>query len=125
MSELQSRIECLHMIGDQLCQSMIDYLLKMGIENRRLPRIGLDALRYSELRDPYSGELSLHGEWRNASGVLCGSLDYRTDGTLYLEHDVLQAHPTDKRWIIEAITAWGSIDSLRTEPRLIPALEDE
>ncbi len=123
--ELQSRIEAFRMIGDPLCQSLCDCLRNMGMERRWLPRIALDELSYSAQHDPYSGETTLHGEWRDVGGPLRGSLDYRADGTLYLEYDVLQPHPTDKRWIIEAITAWGSVDNLKVEPRLMAAVEEE
>jgi len=109
-------------IVQPLCTQLLDYLSELGLDRRGLPPIAVDGLSYREQRDPYSGEVSLLGEWRTASGRLCGNLSYRADGSLYVEHDVLQPHPTDKRWIIEAITAWGTPDNLKLEPRLMLAL---
>ena len=122
--ELQDRLDEFEKIGDGLCQSMIDYLSEIGMDCQELPRISTNGLVYSEQRDPYSGEVSLYGEWRNTHKILCGNINYRADGSLYLEHDVLQPHPTDKRWIIEAITAWGTAGELKLEPRLMTAIEE-
>ncbi|MEW5756135.1 MAG: hypothetical protein AB1810_07500 [Pseudomonadota bacterium] len=124
LADLHARIKSFGGIGDRLCQSLTDYLLQLGMARDRVPRITVSDLAYSTQRDPYSGEISLHGEWRDAGGMLCGSLDYRGDGTFYLEHDVLQPHPTDRRWIIEAITAWGTVENLKLEPRLMAALAE-
>ncbi len=120
--ELQQRMDEFSKIGDMICQSLIEYLSEMGMESQRLPQIATNGLVYTEQRDPYSGEVSLQGEWHNAQGILCGSLSYRANGSLYIEHDVLQPHPTDGRWIIEAITAWGFPNDLKREPRLMPAI---
>lgn len=122
--EFQQKVDDFSQIGDQVCQSLADYLSAMGMDCQSLPRIETTGLVYSEQRDPYSGEVSLQGEWHDNHGVLCGSLSYRENGSLYIEHDILQPHPTDQRWIIEAITAWGLPSELNIEPKLMPALGD-
>lgn len=120
--EFQQQLEEFGEIGEQLCHSLTNYLSEMGMESQRLPRVTMNGLVFSEQRDPFSGEVSLQGEWRNSQGMLCGSLSYRQNGSIYIEHDVLEPHPTDTRWIVEAITAWGFIDKLNIEPKLMPAL---
>ena len=124
LPEFQQRLDEFEEIGDDLCQAMTDYLSEIGMDSQKLPRIKTNGLVYREQRDPFTGEVSLYGEWRDANKILCGNINYRVDGSLYLEHDVLLPHPTDKRWIIEAITAWGTMQDLRLEPRLMPALEE-
>ena len=122
--EMHQLLQSFEDIGEPLCQRLSDYLCELGVDRRSLPRIAMQGLSYNEQRDPYSGEVSLQGEWRTSSGQLCGSLSFRSDGSLYVEHDVLLPHPTDQRWIIESITAWGTPDKLKLEPRLMAALED-
>ncbi|MYM62480.1 hypothetical protein [Pseudomaricurvus sp. HS19] len=75
-------------------------------------------------RDSYEGTDSLFAEWRTPSGALLGYLLIHGAGQIYAEYDVLAAHPTKSQWFIEAVTAWGSAEAVKTEPRLLPALQD-
>jgi len=76
-----------------------------------------------ELRkDPYDQSESLCAQWINGHGEKCGNLQILGNGQLYAEFDVLLDHPTDERWFIEAITAWGSNGELRTDLQLLQAL---
>lgn len=111
-------------IGEDVCQALSAYLRKLGMADEALPSIELAGLKYTQQRDPYTAEITLMGEWRSPQGILYGSVSYRADGSFYVEHDVLKAHPTDRRWIIEAITAWGKAGDIRVDPRLMAALEE-
>jgi hypothetical protein len=73
-------------------------------------------------RDAFDGSEALYGEWRSQDGSLLGSAIVHRDGVLFAEFDVVRAHPTDKRWFVEAVTAWGKLGSIKSELKLLPVL---
>lgn len=78
----------------------------------------------SELReDPFDHSQALYAEWRSASGSLLGSILVNGNDQAFAEFDVLQLHPRKPRWVVEAATAWGTPGAIRSELRLLPALE--
>jgi hypothetical protein len=83
--------------------------------------VGLpDAAEYRLERDPATGLDSLVGIWRDARGNKCGTLLIHADGSFFAEYDVIREHPQNDRWFVEAVTAWGRGDIIRSEPRLLP-----
>jgi hypothetical protein len=60
--------------------------------------------------------------WLNAKGHEVGSILFYPDGAFYAEYDVVQPHPQKSQWFVEAITAWGRGDQVKTEARLLPNL---
>jgi len=80
-------------------------------------------LQYCELReDTLAQTHSFYGEWRDAKGKLLGSLIVHAGGEFFAEYDVLIGHPTDRRWFVEAVTAWGRPGVIKSELRLLAAL---
>ncbi len=73
-------------------------------------------------RDPYDGTDAVYGEWRDPNGRLLGNLILHADGKIFAELDIMRPHPTDTRWFVEGVTAWGVPDALRAELKLLPAL---
>lgn len=78
-----------------------------------------DALTSLE-QDPVDASPIFNGKWRDSHGYQQGEITIRADGMIWAECDILQPHPTRARWFVEAITTWGTTDSLAGEPRLIP-----
>ena len=72
--------------------------------------------------DPYDGSRTFAGEWRAESGARTGSVLIHQGGQVFAEFDILVPHPTDERWFVEAVTAWGTQAQLKSELRLLPAL---
>lgn len=70
-------------------------------------------------QDPYDQSFSLSGTWLDTNGYRCGEIQIRADGGIYAEVDVVRNHPTDPRWFIEAVTAWGNKQAIKTELRLL------
>jgi hypothetical protein len=64
----------------------------------------------------------LIGTWKNAQGQCVGRLVFHCDGSFFAEYDVVQQHPTDRRWFVEAVNAWGKHETIKVEPRLLPAI---
>lgn len=79
---------------------------------------GLRELR----RDPFDGSEALYTEWRGLDGRRLGTVLIRADGNVYAELDVVKPHPTDTRWFVEGVTAWGKKGAIKTELKLLPAL---
>ena len=75
---------------------------------------------YRLSRDPASDEDSMVGIWRDARGRKCGTLLIHADGSFFAEYDVIKEHPRAARWFVEAVTAWGRGEIIRSEPRLLP-----
>jgi hypothetical protein len=71
-------------------------------------------------RDPASGQSSLVGIWRDANGQRVGSIIFHCDGSFFAEYDVVEPHPQDRRWFVEAVNAWGKNNTIKSEPRLLP-----
>jgi len=73
-------------------------------------------------RDGFDGTEALYSEWRSPQGSLLGSAIVHGNGTFYAEFDVVRPHPTDRRWFVEAVTAWGKRGAIKTELKLLPVL---
>ena len=96
-------------------------LNKAGFADLQLGKA--DEFGARELRkDPFDGSEALYSEWRGLDGRRIGNALIRADGNLYAELDVIQPHPTDQRWFVEGVSAWGSKGAIKTELKLLPAL---
>ena len=89
----------------------------------RLPSIAQQALNFTKVIDPGNQQAGYEGIWRNAHQARCGSLTFNSDGSYYAEYDLFFPHPTDVRWFIEMVTAWGRGDTLRVEVQMIPSMQ--
>lgn len=96
-------------------------------------RLGFDAAQVSipeagqarlqMLRDSYDGADSLECSWCDERGYRRGSMLFHADGSFWAEYDVALPHPSDRRWFVEAMTAWGSADNIKSEPRMLPTID--
>ncbi|TNE76740.1 MAG: hypothetical protein EP334_07835 [Gammaproteobacteria bacterium] len=106
---------------DKVVAVMVAELDKQGLSGLlQNPEVLLTS--YELRRDPYDGSEGLHAEWRNGRGQRLGGLQLHGSGQVFAEFDVVQAHPTDSRWFIEAVSAWGNPDNLKSELRLLPSV---
>ncbi|MCB1924492.1 MAG: hypothetical protein KDJ27_12235 [Gammaproteobacteria bacterium] len=71
-------------------------------------------------RDPASGLDSLNLEWRDAHGHRIGGIVLHADGSFFAEYDVVRAHPLDTSLFIEAVSAWGRDETIKSEVRCLP-----
>lgn len=103
-------------------QAMRMQLADAGLENA-LNIIPLpDVAEYTIERDPFDGSETLHGVWRDKKGNKIGEIQVRDNDSVYAEVDVIRNHPTDGRWFVEAVTAWGKKTDIKTELKLLPAV---
>jgi hypothetical protein len=106
--------------GQAVCDSMIKTLVKLGFpENLELQKPDFDSAVFGQETDPYLQSLYLVGFWYSASKQRIGQIKFNCDGSFYAEFDVVQPHPSKKRWFVEAINAWGSQEDIRAEAKLL------
>ena len=111
-------------LGDTLCARLAAEMDKLDLPAASLPPAPLfSQAAWTCSKDPFSGQDSLIGVWRNACGARIGELKFHGDGSFYAEYAVGLPHPRKpQRWFVEAVVAWGRNDLIKTEVRLLPAL---
>ncbi len=100
-----------------ICKALEHEALTIGIA--ALPSISWDDAVLSIVKDPVNGSDCLSATWRDKHGHRKGSLQFNYDGSFFAEYDIVQPHPGDSRWFVEAVTAWGRDNRILTEPRLL------
>ena len=90
----------------------------------KTPQIKLEEVSFTWVIDPGNQLPGFEGIWRNVRQARCGSLTFNSDGSFYAEYDLFCPHPTDARWFVEMVTAWGRGDELKVEAQMIRSLDD-
>ena len=90
----------------------------------KTPQITLEEVSFTRVIDPGNQLPGFEGIWRNVRQARCGSLTFNSDGSFYAEYDLFCPHPTDARWFVEMVTAWGRGDELKVEAQMIRSLDD-
>ena len=109
-------------IAETVCKALQDESDKMGFPESHIDP-DINRAEFSLSRDPASGEDSLVGIWRDPKGRKQGEILFHADGSFFAEYDVIGQHPKKKQWFVEAVTAWGRENTIKSEPKLLPAVE--
>jgi len=120
---LSARVEAARGLGESICIALGGEVRKLGFAGTAFELPVFDHAYYSLHRDPAAGHDSLQCDWFDARGHRRGHILFHADGTFWAEYDVLRPHPRDRRWFVEAVTAWGRGEQIKSEPRLLPVLE--
>lgn len=90
---------------------------------------GLDAIAvpahphaFRLIEDPSDGSLAVEGEWLDPQGQRVGFVLVRDDGPAYAELDVLRPLPTDLRYFVDSVIAWGDGECWKAELQLVRTL---
>jgi hypothetical protein len=121
-SVVKARIEAVRGLGERICESLSLEVRNLGLSSETHPIAAFDDASFELSEDPYSRDETLTGTWRNGRDAKVGSVVFHGDGSFYAEYDLVCAHPRDARWFVEAVTAWGRGEQVKTEARLLPAL---
>jgi hypothetical protein len=126
---LQREIDAKRTIGVSICERLraeIDALGFANDESVGYPYYHL--ANFTLTKDPYTGDFNLTGYWCNKRDKnrieRIGRLQFNSDGSFYAEYDVVKPHPSKADFFIEAVTAWGKDDTVKTEARLLPMSEN-
>ena len=118
-SDIRTRYIQVRDLGYKICDTLLFEMDKLGLKRSMInPR--LERAKFELSRDPASGEFSLVGEWRDKNGLKQGSILFHADGSFFAEYDVICEHPGNKKWFVEAVTAWGNSNLIKSEARLLP-----
>jgi len=107
-------------LGESACEALLHEVFKNGLPAASIDP-SMERARFEVSRDPYDGSYSLIGVWRDERGNKQGEILFHSDGSFFAEYDVISEHPTKPQWFVEAVTAWGNCQRLKTELRLLPA----
>jgi len=120
-ADVQKRLLELRSRAEAVCDRLRAEVETAGME-RNLVNPLVEEADYTLSRDPASGKDSLVGIWRDDAGYKRGEMVFHADGSFFAEYDVICPHPQDTRWFVEAVTAWGRDNSIRSELRLLPVV---
>ena len=113
------RFEELRSLGEKVCARLVMEAVKLGLNDDVIePQI--EMADYTLSPDRVEGKDGLIGIWKDSRGNKLGEIQFHADGSFFAEYDVICNHPTDKRWFVEAVTAWGKDSDIRSEARLLP-----
>jgi hypothetical protein len=121
-NNLQERWEQVRVVGEKICNALAEEVNKIGLSEKAVATAPWQRAQFELQRDPASGESSLVGTWRDANGKRVGSIVFHCDGTFFAEYDIVETHPQDERWFVEAVNAWGKDDTIKTELKLLPSV---
>ncbi len=108
---------------DAVMQQLHETLQNEGFDPKAFALSPPEEALYRLEKDPSNGEYSLVGDWIGEHGNKLGSLLFHADGSFFVEHDVVQPHPSKRRWFVEAVNAWGKGGNIKAESRLLPMPE--
>lgn len=117
---LQERWEQVRSLGESVCVALSGEVQKIGLPEKALVTAPWERASFELQRDPASGKSSLMGTWKDVNGQRVGSIVFHCDGSFFAEYDVVEQHPKDRRWFVEAVNAWGKDNVIKAEPRLLP-----
>lgn len=118
-TDIDTSLEAVRDLGESACKALIRELFKIGLPASSIDP-SMERACFELNRDPYDGSYSLIGTWRDDSGNKEGEILFNSDGSFFAEYDVITEHPAEPQWFIEAVTAWGNRQSLKSELRLLP-----
>ncbi|MFC0711044.1 hypothetical protein [Azorhizophilus paspali] len=119
---LEKRLDDARPLFSEIWQALAGSLSAAGVE-QGLAVSGTPHTRGELREDPYDHSQTLYAEWRTPDGSYLGSVLVHGDGQAFAEFDVLLPHPRKPEWVIEAATAWGYRGALKSELRLLSALD--
>ncbi|MET0116836.1 MAG: hypothetical protein ABW090_05385 [Sedimenticola sp.] len=117
---VKSRYAEIRELAYTVVESLREEAAQQGIADAGTRLAAPDEADYQLERDPLNGEHSLVGKWHDNNGGQSGMLLFHSDGTFFVEHDIVMPHPRKSRFFVEAVVAWGKGDSIKVETKLLP-----
>lgn len=120
-SDVNTSVKQVKELGESACEALLQEVVKNGLPVGCIDP-SMERAHFEVSRDPYDSSYSLIGVWRDERGNKQGEILFHSDGSFFAEYDVISEHPTRPQWFVEAVTAWGNRNLLKTELRLLPAV---
>ena len=110
--------------GIEICREMVQAIKKIGFSEVEIDGIPeFEKAKFSLIKDPYTADQNLTGYWYDKHQRRIGNIQFLSDGSFYAEYDIVRPHPTKKQWFVEAISAWGKQGQIKTEAKLLSAVQ--
>lgn len=123
-NNLEERVAALQGPLQAICTRLKDDGERLGMPADSAPELAKAA--FDLKRDTFTGEYSLEAKWKaDSNSHRGGSILIHPDGSFFAEYDVLLPHPDKPKCFVEAVTAWGNGETLKSEPRLLPMPEED
>lgn len=120
MSDLLEQIKAKRALGTAICQRMAENIIRLGFPvQTAIAMPQYDHAQFNLVTDPYSQTRDLVGFWYDACQQRIGQIKFHGDGSFFAEYDVVQPHPGKRSCFVEAINAWGNVDKIITEAKLL------
>lgn len=117
---LETHINAKREFGRLICQRIIEAIAKLGFPLQTDIRVpDFDAAQFDLVTDPFTQSQDLVGYWYDTRQQRIGQIKFHGDGSFYAEYDVVQPHPRKTQFFVEAINAWGHLDTIKTEAKLL------
>jgi hypothetical protein len=120
---VSDRYDQVSALADEIVARLGEEVERIGFGPQDLALSPPGAAVYRLERDPSNGTDTLVGDWCDERGARQGQLIFRDDGSFFVEHDVVLAHPLRQHWFVEAVNAWGRAGAIKVEARLLPTPE--
>lgn len=114
-SALQQAIHTHTPLGEAVCLYIRTLAKGLGANLTNEP--DWQKTTFNEKTDPYSGEISLVGTWKN--GNRYGTATFFPDGRVFAEYQLLVNHPEKPRKFVESVSVWGHLGALKQEANLL------
>lgn len=119
--DVQDKLSEYSLFGQAICAALNEELAKYFVVEKPLVPDFASA-EFSLHKDSYSGENALQGVWRDRFGQKLGEVIIHGDSSFHAEYDVIKPHPVKRKWFVEAVTAWGNREQMKSELKLLPVL---
>ncbi len=117
---VQSRYKEVRDLAYSIVNSLREEASRQGFTDVDSTVADPDTAEYELQKDPANGEYSLVGKWRSKNGGQAGLLLFHSDGSFFVEHDIVMPHPVKSHMFVEAVEAWGRDDNINVETKLLP-----
>ena len=112
------------LLGIEICQEMLRAILKIGFSETEIGAIPeFERAEFTLIKDPFTADENLTGYWYDKNKQRIGNIQFLSDGSFYAEYDIVKPHPSKKQWFVEAVSAWGKPGQIKTEAKLLSALQ--
>jgi hypothetical protein len=120
---IQSRYHAIQDLAELIVEQLREEVMRLGFPSSEVHIKQPSEARFRLEKDPSNSEYALVGDWFDERGAKLGCLLFHSDGSFFVEHDVVKPHPTKRQWFVEAVNAWGKGKLIKAEVRLLPQPE--
>lgn len=115
---LEASVVAQQVLGEKICEQLRFAIDKLGFNEPQNYPVYQQA-SYQLIHDPYTGKDNLKLNWLDTNKQRIGFLQFNSDNSFYAEYDVVKPHPKKPQWFVEAVSAWGDAEEIKTEAKLL------